>query len=205
MANYVKTDSDFFREFQMNIQSLQSSCDTYDQGNEFAVMDMATRLRVLLHDKNRNVSLFTHMGIKELPFVDSAKEIDVENILPQSCLIYMAPDEEFTYFKCYPILDKNSQKLVPFDSWWNQIVYSDSEKQFTRSDIVMHIADQDGGAHSDSKISMDYYSFSRKGNGIITQYMVDGQPVGESKYLDNLHFASLRQIAFEVLETLKRS
>ena len=42
MANYVKTDSDFFREFQMNIQSLQSSCDTYDQGNEFAVMDMAT-------------------------------------------------------------------------------------------------------------------------------------------------------------------
>ncbi len=58
MSNYKKTKDDFSKEFQMNVQMLQLSSDNYDQGNEFAIIDIATRLRVLLNDNGRNISLF---------------------------------------------------------------------------------------------------------------------------------------------------
>ncbi|UDM70701.1 hypothetical protein [Vagococcus fluvialis] len=203
MANYNKNQNDFEQEFQMNLQSLQLSCDNYDNGKEFAVIEMATRLRVLLNDKGRNISLFQHLGLKNINFVNTAFEIDEDNILDDSCLVYISPDENFEFMKYYPFLDRAEKNLIPFEEWWNQTVYRDSEKRFTRADIILHIADKEGGAHSDEKISDNYYNFSRRGNGATTFYSINGNQSGESKYMDNLHYASLRQIAYEVLESLK--
>lgn len=203
MTNYKKDLNDFNKEFQMNIQSLQSSCANYDAGKDFAVIEMATRLRVLLHDTKRNVSLFKHLDLKGIDFVNTAFDIDENNMLSDECLVYISPDENFEFMKYYPNLNASEKSLISFDEWWNQIVYRDSEKRFSRADIVLQISDKDGGAHSDPKLSGNYYDFSRKGSGATTFFSVDGQQVSESQSMDNLHYASLRQIAYEVLESLK--
>ncbi|MGF1957252.1 hypothetical protein ACQUFE_15250 [Enterococcus casseliflavus] len=203
MSNYKKTKDDFSKEFQMNVQMLQLSSDNYDQGNEFAIIDIATRLRVLLNDNGRNISLFEHMGLKNKLFLNTAFEIDENNLLSDNCLVSMGPDENFEFFKYYPLFDSSPKSYIPFDDWWNQIVYRDTEKRFTRADIILFIADKDGGAHSDPKLPINYYDFSRRGDGSTTFYHINGQQVGDSKNIDNLHYASVRQITYEVLETLK--
>ncbi|GMQ73536.1 hypothetical protein [Tetragenococcus halophilus] len=205
MSNYNKTKKDLEKEFQDNLSSLQLNCEHYDRGNDFSAIDIATRLRVLLHDKGKNnVSLFNHMGLKEIKFLDTADKICEENILGDECLVYVSPDENFEFMKYYPNLDESPEhRFIDFEPWWSQTVYRDDEKRFSRSDIVLNITNKDGGTHSDSKIPKDYYEFSRKGSGATTTYTINGIPVGETKDMGNLHFASLRQIAYEVIETLR--
>lgn len=205
MSNYHKSKEDLEKEFQYNLNSLQSSCESYDNNNDFSAIDIATRLRVLLYDNGRNNnSLFKHMDLKGIKFLDTADKIIEDNAMPSECLVYISQDENLEFIKYYPNLEMSPEhRFIDFEPWWSQTVYRDDEKRFSRSDIVLSIADKDGGAHSDSKIPKDYYEFSRKGSGATTTYTINGVPVGDTKNMDNLHFASLRQIAYEVIETLR--
>lgn len=204
MGKYIKTKADYERDFQLNLQSLQASCDSYDQGKDYTVLDIAVRLRVLLHDTDKSISLFKHLDLKGIQFLDTASPIDEKNMLADECLVYIAPDENWKFSKYYPLLDNSfDRRFIDFNSWWNQIVYRDTEKRFSRSYIVRNFANKMGGAHSGPDVSMNYYEFLREGSGAKTTYRVNGKDVTEPKNMDNLLYASLRQIAYEVLESLK--
>lgn len=219
MENYVKTKADFFKDLQEFFHLITIDCEMYDKGIEYVAPSMAAKLRVLLKDKGKNnISLLSHLDLKDIEFLNTASEIDNRNILPSEPLIYMGPDENFELMKAYPMLDKavcvkKSNSWIDFDSWWNQVIYKNGDFTLNRQELIEHLADKDGGAHFDEKISKGYHNFSRLGGGSTTTYRVmsdeNGSPgkiIRESqpKHIDNIHYASLRQITYEVLETLKR-
>jgi hypothetical protein len=71
---------------------------------------------------------------------------------------------------------------------------------FTRKDLVLSIANQDGGAHVDPQLDEDYAGLTRK-NSIGWVAEIDGKIIPNES---NPALASIRQIAYKVLESLKR-
>jgi hypothetical protein len=101
-------------------------------------------------------------------------------------------------------LDKGSppryQKgKVPFDSWWNKIVLSDTEKHtFSRKDLVLSVSNKDGGAHIDKTLDEQYARLKRfKTLGL--QFVSHGQPEIPAT---GPELVSIRQICYEVITTL---
>lgn len=70
---------------------------------------------------------------------------------------------------------------------------------FSRRDIVLAVANQDGGAHVDPELDEDYAALS-KDNTLGWHFSVGGT---ETEFPDNPVPASIRQIAHEVLVTLE--
>jgi hypothetical protein len=96
-----------------------------------------------------------------------------------------------------PLLDRGPFPTVPrsFGAWWSQAVFVDNRRdKFSRKDIVLSVADTDGGAHVDPGIPDGYHRLSRE-NSIA--WMI-GSP-GGVRPSQNPVPAAIRQIAFEAL------
>ena len=70
----------------------------------------------------------------------------------------------------------------------------------SRMDIVLAVADTDGGAHVDQGFSELYLSF-RTGQFLGWKYGVEGQ---QSEYIASPQFGCIRVIAHELLLTLQK-
>jgi hypothetical protein len=86
-----------------------------------------------------------------------------------------------------------------FAHWWDAPVFIDNDRNsLTRKQLVLIAANQDGGAHVDPTIDATYAKLSKQ-NSMNWTVVEDGQarPMGEPER------AAIRQIAHEVLKTLK--
>jgi len=120
-----------------------------------------------------------------------------------------------TYFA--PLDDVDPLRFQPaqaFADWWSASIMRDSVgNNFTRSDLVLSVADQDGGAHIDERLNAAYAALTRINSlgfavsssgpdgttGIAFGPGATGQPFSNSVAL-----ANVREIAWEVENTLDR-
>jgi hypothetical protein len=113
-------------------------------------------------------------------------------------------------FQAHPKLDLSKhRRFISFSEWWNQesiINAGGLEKgRATRRKLVLWAANKDGGAHVDDEIPTSYLA-TMDGLGMaITITGEDDVKFPKEQQikmpLKNLHFASLRQIAYEVLHS----
>jgi hypothetical protein len=95
--------------------------------------------------------------------------------------------------------DKNKKRS--FDNWWERlIIYKDNKNnEFTRRDLVLAVANKEGGAHVNPKLDQAYADLSRF-NSLGWKLFVHGE---EKDFNNTPVLPSIRQIAHEVLKTLK--
>jgi hypothetical protein len=104
--------------------------------------------------------------------------------------------------------DKATRKVATFDSWWNDpLVESSSQKSFSRSNLILIMANQDGGGHVDAEIDADYQDLivdplMWAEHGSLIEDKTLGGDIPEA--LHNVAFASVRQMAFELIWTIDR-
>ncbi len=56
-----------------------------------------------------------------------------------------------------------SLKSIPFEQWWNLPILKDNKNRvFSRKDLVLNVADTDGGADIDPDLEEAYMSISSK-------------------------------------------
>ncbi|MGV8956603.1 hypothetical protein [Lactococcus lactis] len=209
MTEHTKTNDELFDELQENIQMLQLSCNNYDAGKKFVSIDIATRLRVLLHDTKQSTSLLSHLGHKNIKFLNTAYPIDYQNLMPDYCLVgisYSSDDDALVFL---PFLHTSEVKdWIEFDKWWTQPIYRNGSSTITRKQLILQIANKGGGAHSDGTLSETFYSFSKNTDGwraVVYSKDEEGNEVeSEGELMGNLHYASLRQIAYEFLESISK-
>jgi hypothetical protein len=92
-------------------------------------------------------------------------------------------------------------RVLPFQEWWNEIVFVDDQKQkMSRRDLVLALANQDGGAHVDPKLNETYARLSRHNSMGWTNS--DGTT---ATAIPSAERAAMRQIAHELLATLDPS
>jgi hypothetical protein len=185
---------------------LRSSAKAFDSGQEMEAKRMALTLRVLLHDTGMSKSLLSQYGSGfNWRFADSAEPFNPRNLMGHHGLVAIkmsntppTPTASFVP-RCESI--RALYPFVPFRLWWsNAVVFKDARAElFTRKDIVLTMADQDGGGHVDPELDAAYSGLAKE-NSMGWKLHVGDQEV---PWPNNPVPASVRQIVHEVLVTLE--
>jgi hypothetical protein len=202
MPSIPQSRDDLLRHLREQVGFLRASCRAVDEGNIAEGRRIAVTLRLLLHDTAKSSSLLSQLGMKGNPFFGTAGEILPGQLLTESSLLQLEICGGKGKYRA-PLKDRPSFKFrwLNFDEWWSQPVFLDNKKRrLSRRDLVLSVADQDGGAHVDAELNEVYGDLSRR-HSVDWKQVSFGkeEPVGPDVAL-----LSLRQIGFEVLETLER-
>lgn len=156
------------RKFIEQIKMMESSKVRFFTEGNYEAYRVATSLRVLLHDTRNSSSLLSQMGIKkQMRFYDVANTIKLDRYIMEKYSLI-----RYSLNKNPPIIFREITNETPtecFDEWCNKIVISDGNIQgntyFTRKDIVLYLADKEGGTNVDSNYDKEkdeaYYNSTR--------------------------------------------
>lgn len=177
---------------------LRKSSREFDAGDFSESQRLALAVRVLLHTTKTSKGLIDQLSLQDTLFLSSGLPIDDANLLTQFSLAYV--DVRHGSGRLDPILDTAPwpKRWLKFEDWWHERVLRDTHKHdFTRRDIVLSIADKDGGAHVDERLDEPYHRLVNE-HSISTFFISKGV---EQKF-GNVEKVFARQIAWEVVVTL---
>jgi hypothetical protein len=220
--DYHKSREELETELAQQVETLDDIAREFNGDRTYVAKPLATILRMLLHDSGgkRSVSLLAQLGMKGLLFWDTADEEVLSAPLPNGHFQFAAAYHGLVG-SCMgafiPHLDgvKGSPRAigrqVDYDTWWNATVIRDSrERAFSRKRLVLSVADADGGAHVDSTLPPDYAELTRRNSLGMKYAVIPGEefpkvcpPASMVHDMPDPVFPSIRQIAHEVLKTLK--
>lgn len=187
---------EFKEHLSRHLRFIKKSCDSFDAGESDEALRIAVSLRVIFHDTISSTSLLTHLAVKDsiklastFSFAETLTELSGGN---------------FQAVAIYPIMMTSEGRKVPLkeweigswngvEEWWNEIIWAEDGENYSRKDVVLSAANQDGGAHVDANPSYKTLKF-RKGPSVSIK--INGKPVPNA--LDNHHYALIRQISYEI-------
>lgn len=191
---YTLSNEDLLKHLQSQLMFINNSQNSYDNGFEDEAQRIATCLRVLLHDTNNSKSIFKQLKIKNMLFLSTTENFIPANMVSYHGLLSIFSSNEQTKYK--PIgLDGKNIKLLNFDNWWNEIIIYDKQNLFSRKDIVLSIANKDGGAHVDPKLNKTYARLT-KDNSIRWKFIKNNI---EKDIENNPAYTCIRQISDELI------
>ncbi len=188
-------------ELREQLQLLRHSCEAFDRGFEAIGKHISLSLRVLLHHRGKSRSLLDQMGYRSGKFLDSAGPLNPRNLLTECNLVAMrASNAGASYLPLIGIGDGPlPMRAAPFVDWWNEPVLKDNRgRTFCRRELVLNVADTDGGAHVDPELEEAYMALSRENS--LGWVFGDGDV--QSALAGRPELACMRQIAHEVLSTI---
>lgn len=194
----IKRNEEQLKEhFNTQLRFIEKSLKEYDIGHEEEAQRIATNLRILLHDTQNSASLLKLLDLKSnLYYISSIGPYFPINMLPYNGLTSLHGDR-------YSPLCKGSteyrNKWLTFRDWWNELVIDDKSFIFTRKDIVLTVANKDGGAHIDEKINQKYWNLAY--NNSLGWKVFNG--TNEYDFINNVAYASIYQIASELLVSVR--
>lgn len=194
-----QTPAELHEHYNDQLQFLLQSAESFDRGFDGEAKRIALALRILLHDQGKNThSLLGQIGLLTLPFVSTAIPYNPSNILTHGGLITIAMSGQETKYVAM-LDDVPIVRNLSFDEWWSEPVFVDNQQiQLSRKELVRSIADQDGGAHVDPALNDAYSRLSRQNS--LGWVVTDGK---DSHPIPRPERAAIRQVAHEVLKTLK--
>lgn len=193
------TPEDLQDHFIDQLEFLESSSAGYDIGFEGEVKRLAVSARVLVHDTDKSTSLLKLLEKKSKQFFDTSVPFDEQNVLSHSSLVAIVLGERGAV--PIPLLDDAPfSRFISFDAWWNGIVFVDTQRnEFSRKDIVLSLANKEGGAHVEKLLDQKYADLRKKNSLGWYEATPDGKELPGSDQVP----ATMRQIAHELLKTLK--
>ena len=202
-----QTKEELLGYLKEQIRFLIDSSSSYDSGFQGEAKRLATVIRVLLHDTPRSTSLLTQLDKKTITFYDTAIDYDPNNLAPHIGLVMFRISTQSGAEYVAPLDNLSPSRIkkgkVSFDEWWNKIVFKDNQNNFfTRGDLVLTVANKEGGTHIDPKLKKAYANLSRF-NSLGWKSSIRKGGVEIEADLNNPVSPSIRQIAHEVIKTLK--
>lgn len=147
---------DLHQDLAEQLAFLEMSCASYDAGMRIEAKRLAVTVRVLVHDTSVSQSLLWQMGIKQkLRWLFSGGGVHPQNLLSTSslCVHRMSVSDGRAIFQFAPLDPEDmlaEGRLTTFDTWWESPVIKDQNGEtFTRRNLVLALANKDGGAHID--------------------------------------------------------
>jgi hypothetical protein len=201
---------DLKKHFEEQLELLELNCNFFDEGKDIVAKTIATYVRILVHDTKKSRSLLGLLDIKNEKFFDSSsimrdeKRLNIQRIGSFCGLVGIAVGGNgksyIPYLDDYP--NENIFGFVSFEDYWTRTIFIDQMgNSFSRKDIILTVANQDGGAHVDPKIDKDYKNLTRS-NALGHHISSDGinwvAPLGAER-------AAIRQIGHEILRTFKKN
>jgi hypothetical protein len=190
MNEYVK------KSLQRQMQFIATSCAAFDAGQENESLRIAVALRVIFHDTGSSTSILKQLGIKETVYLLSIAP-EIADRVPAEATFAMAYPVIFGSF-IRPNLEANrANDLLVVAQWLDQRVMLNKGIWFSRNDIILKAANEDGGAHLDPQPS-------NKTQAMKTPWLIrEVEEAGQKKQepLTDNHFPILRAMGHEVLSS----
>ncbi|MFB0845777.1 hypothetical protein [Paenibacillus oleatilyticus] len=195
---------DIHNHLKEQIQFILNSCDAFDNGFKGEAKRLAATIRVLVHDTPNSISLLTQLRCKDsLYYHNTSLPYVADNLVAHLGLIGVkagVTGVEYYAFLGDGFPDSYLKPWVTFPTWWtNTIIIDDKMNKFNRKDLILTVANQDGGTHVDPKLNQAYAELSR--NNSLNMFQVTDS---HETPISDPHLVSIRQIAYEIIETLKR-
>jgi hypothetical protein len=201
----IQTQKELQNHLNEQLDFLKVSAELYDNGSINLAKQMASAIRVLLHDTKKSHSLLGLLQLKNQKFLSTATK--VPNVAKNQQLVgsYIGLMGIFVgggVTRYEPYLDELPSDItgsVDFDTYWSETIFIDGAKNnYSRKDIVLSVANQDGGSHVAPKLDQKYARLSRQNSlGWVAD---DGS--GNWVSVDKAELCAVRQIAHELLRTL---
>jgi hypothetical protein len=216
-ADVARTYSELLAKLRSQVGFLQRSSEAFDAGNEDEGERLALTARLLLHDTRHSHSLLGQLGVKTaLGYTDTSIQVENEDrdlggglhvatVTKHAGLVGLraTADGPWTYA---PVLrpDVESGRDNPpaaFDQWWRRPFLKDSTgRPITRASVVLDVANKDGGAHV-AKAIPEAFQLLTSGAALGFQTGADEDSFSD---IPGIVMATMRQIAYELLETMNR-
>jgi SEC-C motif len=203
----IQSPDDLARHLEEQIGFLRASAQAFDDGVEAEAKRLATVIRVLVHDTARSRSLLGLLGLKEtLWFLDTSRHRNTPGMAPNfvsesltsleispGALRHVAPLDDLPPSRRGP--------PARVEAWWKTPVLTDADAMtFSRRDLVLALANRDGGAHVDPELGSAYARLSR--NNSFGWVAHSGDPFQDGATFEaptnSPAVACVRQCAFEV-------
>jgi hypothetical protein len=195
MAGVPQSKAELEQHLQDHLGFIRSSADAFDGGNDGEAKRLATSLRVLFHDTSASKSLLGQLGRLGGSFLSTSFPLNEKNLLPHGGLVVMGVGGGSYLAMLDDVPFKN---WLRFPDWWNEPVFVDDKRErLSRRQLVLAVANQDGGAHVDPSLNETYARLSRHNSlGWVTTDGTTTMPLRKPER------AAIRQIAHESLATL---
>ncbi len=199
-SEYIQSKEELQQHLRDTIQALELSSSSFDEGFEGEAKRLAAAIRVLVHDTGSSKSLLGQLGQKSIQFYETSIPCDLRTIMTYSGLTSIEQTPEGA--KYVAVLDMLPPDCPPrwvsFDEWWNRVIFVDRKgSETSRKDLILVIANKDGGAHVDPILDEKYADLSRR-NSLAWRF---SSPRGDVP-LEGPEKAAVRQITHEVLKSL---
>jgi len=194
---------------QEQLEMLRKSCERFDCGEVLEAKQIAVHLRIIWHNTSRSFGLASQLNLAN-EVIDTAFVVPPTFINPASPpeppsderrLFAVGGNRDYT-----PLFDYGPAGVLksPFKQWWEGTVISDGQgHKFNRKDVVLAVANTDGGAHVDPELDLEYYELTRKGTFGVIRVVPTGVPNQYRKVETPSPVAvTLRQIGHETLKSL---
>lgn len=208
--------------FEEQVHTIDQLCKLYDQGTQYNASLLAITLRNILGKRNLRHSLWEYKNGPDCLFCDSAADrlngpqnykvnptYDTQGRLTLPNVVITGTEKVYDgllkkvisqkgEYNLYPLLDarKDKVKWKTFEEWINQVIFAVNDVTFTRRQAIEVVAASEGNF---SGTLPDNYALFRAPTAL--QILVNGQAV---KFNQSPVFVSIRQIAWELQETLRR-
>jgi SEC-C motif len=193
---------DFKAHLSEQLDLLRSPVRDYDSGMEHAAKSIADTIRLFVKTKGQTTSLLEHLGVQtQLGWVDRGPPAPPHGAIVISfgvCVVETRFDTGRTRYEpaMRNLAPDRSHPLVSFKDWWERTILTDQlGNRFSRADLVLSVAEQDGGTHIDAVVNEKYRQLTRENSLGLRQS-------SELPIANSVALASVRHIAEELLETI---
>ena len=204
---YRQSADDLLTHLDEQVSFLKRSSEAFDNGYEDEAKRLAIVIRVLVHDTDSSLSLLGQLNRKNFPFYDTALPRTPGNLLSYSGLTIMRMSPggltylpRFQWHLLEPNKSEPLRRMLDFRKWWDQVIIEDANTNtFSRRELVLTMANKEGGAHIDPALKKEWAEWTRKDSMGWIYHTGDASisPGGP-------HLASVREIALEVMQSLQR-
>lgn len=205
---HKKTKTELEEELKEQVEAFRDRAASYDSGKLWESKYLAAIAYILCHDgTGRTKSLLGQLGLRTKVGYRSTPALFPPSPIPLIVRVYGADGgAEFL-----PPLDTTEKikpaSIFPFKKWWeeNPVFFTAAGSKLSRKNVVFAIRTQMGGAHVDDNIKDEaFFELATLGpphlkynDGMLSITGGEGEPVR------NGYQALMRQIAWELNETLK--
>ena len=195
---------ELLKSLREQVRFIDKSCAEFDRDDTSEAKRLAVTVRVLLHDTKQSKSLLGKLAsLQTFIMLDSASFDMPGNAVAYHGLVGLRSGPNGLFFRPHCLMSTGQTdewRHRSFNRWWNADVIDDRRGNcISRRDIVLALANKEGGAHIDSDLPNEYRAISRE-NSIG----ISGGPSDNSKPIQDTVVACMRQIAEEVRQSLVR-